>query len=91
MITKKISFPDEEKEYDVSKSTLNRKINNKNMLKVDRPNTLTEEDEKNLVKEICLASKFGFPFTSMDIRLLVQNFLNKKGVKENRFKNNIPG
>lgn len=86
-----MSFPDAEKMYGVSKSTLNRKLNNMNMWKAARLNTLTEEDEKNLVKGIRLDSKWGFPFTSINIRLLMHNFLSKKGVKKNRFKNNIHG
>jgi len=89
--TKKITFRDAEKKYRISKSTLQRKVNNKNMMKVGRPNTLSEKDEVNLVKGICLSSKWGFPFTSMDIRLLVQQFLNKNGIKEKRFTNNLPG
>ncbi|CAI6356789.1 unnamed protein product [Macrosiphum euphorbiae] len=66
--TKKITFRDAEKKYRISKSTLQRKVNNKNTMKVGRPNTLSEKDEENLVKGICLSSKWGFPFTSMDIR-----------------------
>jgi len=48
--TKKITFRDVEKMYRISKSTLQRKVNNKNMMKVGRPNTLSEKDEENLVK-----------------------------------------
>lgn len=87
----KLTYRDAEKKYGVSKSTIQRKVNEKNMMKVGRPNVLNEEDEMNLVKGICLSSKWGFPFTSMDIRILVQHFLNKNGVKEVRFRNNLPG
>ncbi|KAF0723321.1 DDE-1 domain-containing protein, partial [Aphis craccivora] len=52
---KKITFRDAEKKYRISKSTLQRKVNNKNMMKVGRPNTLSEKDEENLVKGICLS------------------------------------
>ncbi|KAF0762881.1 jerky protein-like [Aphis craccivora] len=91
--TKKITFRDAEKKYRISKSTLQRKVNNKNVMKVGRPNTLSEKDEENLVKGICLSSKWGFPFTSMDIRLLVQQFLNKndrhKSILSERLAENI--
>lgn len=75
----------------MSKSSIQRKVNEKNMMKLGRPNALINVDEENLVKGICLSSKWGFPFTALDIRLLVQNFLNKNSVKEPRFKNNLPG
>lgn len=88
---KKLSYRDAEKKYGVSKSTIQRKINEKHMMKVGRPNALSQVDETNLVKGLCLSSNWGFPFTSMDIRLLVQNFLNKNGLKESRFRNNLPG
>jgi len=72
---KKITFRDAEKKYRISKSTLQRKVNNKNMMKVGSPNTFSEKYEENLVKGICLSTKWGFTFISMDIRLLVQQFL----------------
>lgn len=31
------------------------------------------------------------PFTPMDVRRLVKQFLDRKGVQMNRFKNNLPG
>jgi len=55
------------------------------MLKVGRPNALSNVDEESLVNGIILSSKWGFPFTSLDIRLLVQNFFNKNGIKDPRF------
>lgn len=52
-----MTYRDAEKKYGIPKSTIKRKVNNKNMLKVGRPNILTEVDENNLVKGICLSSK----------------------------------
>lgn len=52
--------------YGVSKLIIQRKVN-ENMLKVYRPNALTNVDKENLVKEICLSSKLDFPFISFDI------------------------
>jgi len=80
----------QQRDMGCQKSTIQRKVNEKNMLKVGRPNALSNIDEECLVKGICLSSKWGFSFTSFDIRLLVQNYLNKKGVKDSRFKDNLP-
>lgn len=97
---KNLTYNDAANKYGIPKTTLRRKVNDKNRgknnkhiinTKPGRPISLTEEDEENIVKGICLSSKWGFPFKSMDIRLLVQSFLNKKEGKENRFKNNLPG
>lgn len=91
VISKKLTYRDAEAKYGVSKSTIQRKVNEKNMLKVGRPNALSNVDEESLVNGIILSSKWGFPFTSLDIRLLVQSFLNNNGVKDPRFNGNLPG
>lgn len=66
---KKLTYRDAAARYGVSKSIIQRKLNEKNMLKVGRPNALSNIDEENLVNGIILSSKWGFPFTSLDIRL----------------------
>ncbi|CAI6372149.1 unnamed protein product [Macrosiphum euphorbiae] len=91
VISKKLTYRDASTRYGVSKSTIQRKLNEKNMLKVGSPNALSNVDEKSLLNGIILSSKLGFPFTSLDIRLLVQSFLNNNGVKDPTFIGNLPG
>lgn len=77
--------------YNISKSTLSRKNNNKNMKNVGRPSILTKVDEEALVSGLITASKWGFPLTALDIRLIVKSFLDSNGLRVEIFKNNLPG
>lgn len=45
------------------------------MMEFGRPFALTEENEKNLMEEIFLSRKWGFPFTLFDVGIIVQSFL----------------
>lgn len=78
-------------EFGISRATISRRINGENAGKVGRPCVLLEEDERSLVQCITAAGEWGFPLTLFDIRLLVKSFLDKKGVTEKRFCNNLPG
>lgn len=77
--------------YDISKSTLSRKHNKKNMKNVGHPSVLTKVDEEALVNGFIAASKWGFPLTALDIRLIVKSFLDSNGLRVEVFKNNLPG
>ncbi|XP_069671995.1 uncharacterized protein [Periplaneta americana] len=77
--------------YGVPKSTVNRKVNNKNVSNYDRPPALDTTDERCLVENLQVAASWGFPFTEFDVRLIGKKYLDKKGITETRFKNNTPG
>jgi len=78
--------------YGIPKSTLQRKVNSKNMMKVGRPNALSEKDEEKLVKEIIrLSSKPRYHLTSMDIRSMVHSYMKKNSIEVKCFTNNLPG
>lgn len=38
-----------------------------------------------------MVGEWGFPLTSLDIRLIVKGYLDRCGRNEIRFKNNMPG
>lgn len=38
-----------------------------------------------------MAGIWGFPLTTCDVKLLVKNYLYRKGLKEKTFNNNLPG
>lgn len=65
--------------------------NKKNMKKVGRPSVLTDADKEALTNRLITASKWGFPLTSLDIRLIVKSFLDSNGLRVEFFKNNLPG
>jgi len=78
--TKSMSEREASIAYGVPKSTINRKKNNKNMLSVGRPCVLQDEEDKSLVEGLITASKWGFPLTCFEVRLIVKHYLNRKGV-----------
>lgn len=49
------------------------------------------EEEKKFAKGITKFSEWGFPVTRTDIRLVVRDYLNRKGVIIQKFTNNLPG
>lgn len=86
-----LSYRKVAEKYGISKSTLQRKIVKKHCQPVGRPTVLSEDDEHNLREGIISACKWGFPLGGFDIRCIVKAYLDKKGIKEKRFKNNLPG
>lgn len=86
-----MSFGDISAMYNISKSTLSRKYNKKNMKNVGHPSILTKVDEEALVSGLIAASKWAFPLTALDIRLIVKSFLDSNGLRVEIFKNNLPG
>jgi len=78
-------------EYNIPYATLYRKINKLNMGNPGHPTALSGSDERALVKAICKASEWGFPFELEDIKDLVENYINGKGVQIKEFKENRPG
>jgi hypothetical protein len=72
--------------YGVSRSTLQRKFNAKNGRRPGRPT-----EEKLFVNGIITASKLGFPLTNFDICMIAKAFIDRRGKREVRFTNNMPG
>ena len=58
--------------------------------KPGHPTALSAEEENTLLEVINQLTEWKFPLSSMDIRLLVQTYLNGKG-KKTIFVNNLPG
>lgn len=77
--------------YGISPATLSRKIKGKHSLNVGRPCVISSVDEQIVRDGIVLASQWGFPLTTLDLRLIIKAYLDKRGVNETRFKNNMPG
>lgn len=59
--------------------------------KFGRPPVLNSDEERRLIECISMAGEWGFPLTSLDIRLIVKGYLDRCGRNEIRFKINMPG
>lgn len=79
------------KEYNIPKSTLSRKMRGIFSGPVGRPCVFKPDDEKLLAESIITASEWGFPLSCYEIRVIVKQFLDRNGIQEPRFRNNIPG
>lgn len=79
------------RKHGIRRETLRDKSSGKHMKKSGGQTALTKEEEVMFVKVIKQLSEWSFPLTKMDIRLLVKNYLNKKGKNVRVFKNNLPG
>lgn len=77
-------------EFGISRSTLTRRLLTAQPNKPGRPPVLTMAEENVIVERIQLMCEWGFPMDGTDLRYLVNNFLDRKGVKEKRFKDNMP-
>ncbi len=73
--------------WKVTKSTLQRRCKNHKLGKYGRPTFLKKAEEDELIR----AAEWGFPLTHFEIRRIVKQYLDIKGVVERRFKDNFPG
>ncbi|RVE41355.1 hypothetical protein evm_013996 [Chilo suppressalis] len=86
-----ISYRDAQDKYNIPKSTLQRKINDKHMKKVGRPTELDPEEEIKLVEGLIVLANWGYPVSQLELRLLVKSYLDSIGTVNLRFKENMPG
>lgn len=77
--------------FNVPRATIARKVKGQHTKPVGGQCILTLEEENMIVRNIELASMWGFPLTSLDVRCIVQNYLNSKGKAIRVFKENLPG
>lgn len=86
-----LSIRQASEQYAVPYTTLNRWVKNNDLLAYGRPPVLGPLEEARLVEALLTCAEWGFPMKSYDVRYLVQQYLNKCGKREKRFKNNLPG
>lgn len=52
---------------------------------------LSSEEEARIVESLLTLSQWGFPLDRFELRLLIKQYLDRRGVEVKRFKNNFPG
>lgn len=77
--------------FGVPYTTLNRKFHGRSSGRYGGQPVLSDEEENKLVDVLLLCAEWGFPLKSYDVRIMVQQFLEKCGRREKRFKDNLPG
>ncbi|KAJ8929545.1 hypothetical protein NQ314_017757 [Rhamnusium bicolor] len=76
--------------YNIPRSTLQRHARQKPK-KHGGQTILSEGEEIRLVQLVVLAGKWGYPVEKIDIRYIVKGYLDRKGIRVAKFKNNMPG
>lgn len=77
--------------FGVPYSTLNNHFHGHHPLTYGGQPVLNEEAENALVNALQTCAQWGFPLKPIDIRRITQQYLNKRGLNEKRFSNNMPG
>ena len=89
--TKRISLRKAAKEFGVPKSTIDNKVKGKHQKKVGGQTRLTKETENMLVNVIDTFIAWKMPLSKLDVRLLVQDYLDRKTDGKKVLKDNLPG
>ena len=79
------------KKFNIPYGTLYNKIHHLHTMRVGTPYRLTTETENLIVNAINSLAEWKVPLTGLDIRLLVKSHMDKQGVSDRRFVNNLPG
>lgn len=92
VVNGRLSIREAAERYNVPKSTIHDKYKGKYLYeKSGRPNALSAPDEANIVAGLVTAAEWGFPFTPSEVKEVVKAFLDRKGKREKRFRQNRPG
>lgn len=78
------------KKYNIHRSVLYRHCT-KHMKSQGGQTVLSKETEEGFIKYINVCADWGYPLEAYDLRMLVKVYLDKLGVNEKKFKNNMPG
>lgn len=74
---KKISSYEAEKQFGIPRRTILNKCKNLHQKSIGHPTKLSLEEEKHIADVINLSAEFGSPLTFLDLRIVVQNYLEK--------------
>ncbi|KAJ8910918.1 hypothetical protein NQ315_014252 [Exocentrus adspersus] len=91
VIEDRMSFRQAANEFNVPKSSLYRKYRGLHNQSLGRPPALKVSQEKKITDALIYAAHCGIPFTKNDLRLFVKQFLDRSGIINPTFSNNMPG
>jgi hypothetical protein len=76
--------------FNIPKSTLHCKLKGIQLRPIGHPPSLFPEEERSFLQHLIVVAEWGFPFSNLDLRLMVKAYLDKANCRVNQFKNNIP-
>ncbi|KAJ8958362.1 hypothetical protein NQ314_006423 [Rhamnusium bicolor] len=77
--------------YKIPRRTIFYKLKGQHAQNPGYPAVFSHEEERDFVCCIQHLSEFGFPVTEMELRHIIKTYLNQKGRKVSRFRDNLPG
>lgn len=86
----KISATQASKKYKIPKGTLINRIHGRHIKMHGGQTAFTKNEEDDLADGLITCAKWGFPLSTLDLRLLAKAYLDRIG-QQSRFKNNLPG
>ncbi|XP_046666758.1 uncharacterized protein LOC124358507 [Homalodisca vitripennis] len=89
--SKEITQRAAEETYGIPRSTIKNKLAGKHSKPKGGTTTFTAEEEKVFEEHLVRLNDFGFPVSELDFRFTVKAYLDKKGIKIGKFKDNLPG
>ncbi|CAB4034516.1 jerky homolog-like [Paramuricea clavata] len=69
--------------FNIPKSTLHRKLKGIQMRPIGHPPNLSPEEERSFVKHLIVVAEWGFPFSNLDLCLMVKAYLDKANRRVN--------
>ncbi|XP_022181112.1 jerky protein homolog-like [Myzus persicae] len=77
--------------FKIPRSTIKNKLKKKHGKNIGRPTTFSTAEETSFAQHCTKLADFGFPLIPADLKLSIKTYLDSKGVRVSRFKNNTPG
>ena len=87
----RLSLRKASRNFKIPYGTLHNKVNGNHSKKVGGHIRLSEEYENKIVATITTMSNWKIPITGLEIRKLVKSYLDKQGIVDSTFRNNLPG
>ena len=90
-VQKGSSYREVELQIGISKSTTNRRVKGLEQKTMCGQTALSYEEELVFVYHLIAVSQWDFPFSNLDVCLLVKGYLEKVCQKSKCFRENTPG
>ncbi|XP_045773273.1 uncharacterized protein LOC123872791 isoform X1 [Maniola jurtina] len=88
---RKMAVSDASLIYKIPLSTLHFKLKNTHSNTYGRPTVFSADEEKTIETHLCAISDCGVPMRELDVRKIIQAYLNSNDREVDIFRNNLPG
>lgn len=79
------------KTFNIPHSTIKNKLARRSSNKPGRQPFFTDEEEQLFIEHITALTKYGFPITNLDIKMIIRDYLKSSNKTIQSFRDNVPG